>query len=311
MIVILNPKAGGGTALARWRRIEPRVRERIGDYTLSVAVSEAMVEETVAEALERGEREFVAAGGDGMVNLVMSAILATAPAGTLKTVRLGAVGLGSSNDFHKPHSSGDLIEGVPVKLDFDAAIPHDIGVLTYLDEANELRSRRWLINASVGTTAEANRFFNHPTRLLRTLKRVLPSLGMVYAALRTVLAYRGGKMVLTVDESETVYTRVKNLGIVKNPHFTGALRYDTPYERGGGHFYVHLLKNVPLPSLTLTLVGLLRGKFAGRKGARSWRATRLRIEADHPFAVEGDGEVVTATRAYITMVPDLLQVCTR
>ncbi len=102
MIVILNPKAGGGTALARWRRIEPRVRERIGEYTFTVAESEAMVEETVAEALERGEREFVAAGGDGMVNLVMSAILAAAPPGVLATVRLGAVGLGSSNDFHKP-----------------------------------------------------------------------------------------------------------------------------------------------------------------------------------------------------------------
>lgn len=311
MIVILNPKAGGGTALKRWRRIESRVAERIGAYTLVVAQNRTMVEESVAEALARGERRFVAAGGDGMVNLVMCAILTKAPPGALLEVRLGAVGLGSSNDFHKPHVPGRLIKGVPVKLDFDAAIPHDIGVLTYRDEANELCSRRWLINASVGTTAEANRFFNNPNRLLVKLKRVLPSLGMIYAALRTVLAYRSGKMVLTVDEGETVYTRVKNLGIVKNPHFTGALRYDTPHEPGSGYFYVHLLKNVPLPSLAFTLLGLLRGKFNGCRGARSWRATRLRIEADRPFAIEGDGEVVTATRAYVTLVPDLLQVCTQ
>ncbi len=198
-----------------------------------------------------------------------------------------------------------------MKLDFGAAIPHDVGVLTYLDEANALCSRRWLVNASIGTAAEANRFFNHPNFLLRVLKRFLPSLGMIYAALRTVVGYRSRKMVITVDESDTVYTRVKNLGVVKNPHFTGALRYDTPHEPGGGYFYVHLLKNVPLPSLAVTLLGLLRGKFAGRKGARSWRATRLRIEADQPFTVEGDGEVVTATRAYLTLVPDLLQVCTR
>jgi diacylglycerol kinase family enzyme len=61
--------------------------------------------------------------------------------------------------------------------------------------------------------------------------------------------------------------------------------------------------------LIWTLAGLLFGRFNGRRTG-SWRATRLRIESDRPFAVEGDGEVVMAIRAYFSVVPDLLRVCT-
>ena len=310
MIVILNPAAGGGSALAKWRRIESCVRQRVGPFRLVVAEGPADVKAAVAAALRNGENEFIAAGGDGMVNLVLTAILEGAPSGTLARVKLGAVGLGSSNDFHKPLSRERMIDGIPLRLDFVATVAHDVGLLTYRDEADNLQSRRWIINASVGTTAEANHFFNQPNRTLRALKRLLPAWGMAYAALRTILTYRSRRMTLTLDEAETVRARVKNLGVVKNPHFTGSLCYGSPYEPGSGHFYVHLLRNVSFPRLALTLFGLLRGRFHGNGGAQSWRATKLRVEADAPFAVEGDGEVVVTSRAYFSVVPGLIRVCT-
>ena len=310
MIVVLNPKAGGGTARAKWAAIEPRVLELVGPFKVIELEDGVSADDVIAAALQAGERHFIAAGGDGTVNLVMSALLKQAPQGVLSNVRLGAIGLGSSNDFHKPMNGRQRIENIPFKLDFGATVRHDVCLLTYRDEANELQSRRWIINASIGTTAEANHFFNHPNRTLGWLKRALPSLAMAYAALRTILAFKSRKMVITLDENETVYTRVKNLGIVKNPHFTGSLSYDSPYEPGGGHFYVHLLKRVAPLRLVATLLGLLRGKFNGKKGTHSWRATRVRVESEGLFAVEGDGEVVMARRAYFSIVPDLLPVCT-
>lgn len=310
MIIILNPNAGAGTALAKWEKIEPRVRELVGPFRLAVADDLAGVDQHVAAALRAGETEFIAAGGDGTVNLVMTKILEHAPRGAVERVKLGAIGLGSSNDYHKPWDEAKAIDGVPFKLDFLGTIRHDVCVLTYRNEADELHSRRWIINASVGTTAEANHFFNNPNGVLRFLKRFIPSWGMAYAALRTIVSYESRAMSITLDERETVHARVKNLGIVKNPHFTGELSYDSPYEPGSGHFYVHLLRNVSFPRLVLTLIGLLRGRFSGLKSTQSWRATRVRINADLPFAVEGDGEVIMANRAYFSVVPDLIQVCT-
>ncbi len=310
MIVILNPNAGAGTARAKWNRLEPRIRDRLGAFKLVVPTNAAAVDLVVARAIRDGETEFVAAGGDGTVNLVMNAILEHAPRGLVEHIKLGAIGLGSSNDFHKPLNGERTIDGIPFKIDFVSTVRHDIGLLTYRDAEDQLHTRRWLINVSVGTTAEANHFFNNPNALLRFFKRFSPWRGMVYAALRTLVGYRPFKMSITVDGDDSVHTRVRNLGVVKNPHFTGALRYDSPYEPGGGHFYVHLLRNLPFPAVVLALARLAFGKFSGRNGTRSWRATRLRIQAERPFAVEGDGEVVTTSRAYLSVVPDLIQVCT-
>ncbi len=309
MLIVLNPTAGAGTAGAKWRRIEPQVTDIVGQFTLVVESDVARIEEKIAAALRNGERDFIAAGGDGTVNRVMTCLLKSAPHRVLETVKLGAIGLGSSNDFHKPFVSDHQIDGVPVKLDFDSTIWHDVCLLTYCDGDERFRSCRWMINASVGTTAEANHFFNHPNRMLRLLKR-FPSWAIAYAAVRTLFRFRGHEMTITLDETETVRGRVNNLGIVKNPHFTGGLRYDSPYQPGDGHVYVHLLRNLGVLRLLVALARLVRGKFGGRLNARTWRVTRLRIDAHRPFAVEGDGEVVLTRRAYFSVLPDLLQVCT-
>jgi diacylglycerol kinase family enzyme len=102
---------------------------------------------------------------------------------------------------------------------------------------------------------------------------------------------------------------VSNLGVVKNPHFAGSLRYDSPFEPASGKFFVHLLAGQRPLRLLQALIGLARGRFAGRFGSRSWQATRLGIDAPAPFPIEVDGEVVLARRACFALRPGGLRVC--
>lgn len=310
MLAIVNTSAGAGKAASRWERVEPTLRELVGPFTVAMPTEPSAVRKIVTDALDRGETKFIAAGGDGTVNLLMSTIMEHATSAALPTIKLGAVGIGSSNDFHKPRSKTGQIGGVPIKLDFGSTVRHDVCLTTYTDGVDEQRQRRWLINASIGTTAEANRYFNGDDRGLEIMKRISPWRGLVYAALRTVLGYRARDMRLTFEDGATVRARVKNLGIVKNPHFTGALCYDSPYEPDSGDFFVHLLRDIPWPRLALMLLRLLRGRFSGQDGAETWRSRRVRVEADQPFAVEGDGEVITTRDAYFSVLPRVLQVCT-
>lgn len=309
MIVILNPSAGGGKASAKWRRIEPVVRGALGDFELVTPNSAADASDRVREALEAGERDFVAAGGDGTVSLLVGALLEHASRAVLSRVRVGAIGLGSSNDFHKPILRSRGVADIPLKLNFAGAVRHDVGLVRYRDEAGTARCRSWIVNASIGTTAEANRFFNAPDPTLSFLKRHLPGWAIVYAALRTIVRFRGSAMTMVIDGGHVVRARVKNLGVVKNPHFTGALRYDSPYEPNSGRFHVHLLDEMSLLRVARVLSGLLRGKSGGYDGARSWRARELCVESDATFAVEGDGEVVMAKRAEFSLLPGAIQVC--
>jgi diacylglycerol kinase family enzyme len=97
--------------------------------------------------------------------------------------------------------------------------------------------------------------------------------------------------------------------VAKNPHFTGSLSYDSPYEPASGDFTVHHLGAVSAARLAATFAALARGHFSGRPGTRTWRAHRLAVRAVGPFAVEIDGEVALAVEATFTLLPACLRVC--
>ncbi len=307
MLAIVNPAAAGNRGLAKWQRLEPRLAAKVG--TMQVRMTRGPGDECriIAEGLAAGHRDFLAAGGDGTVNAALTALLECVPEGDRPAITLGAAGLGSSNDFHKPYRT--LIEGVPCRLDFDAAFAHDLGVVAYTDETGARRMRYWIVNASIGATAEANHFFNHPDGVLRFLKRTSTDTGILYAAARTLARSHVRALELAIDEGSPVQIATRNLGVVKNPHFTGSLSYDSPYEPASGDFTVHHLGAVSTAQLAATFAALARGQFSGRPGTHTWRARRLAVRDGGPFAVEIDGEVVLAIEATFTLLPACLRVC--
>jgi len=308
MFVLLNPTAGGGRALARWKRVAAGLKSRFGALEVHDSADPRVTQTRIAESLACGERRFVAAGGDGTVNRLISTLATVARPQLLPQISIGAVGLGSSNDFHKPFRNDAARGGIPDRLDFDAAAPHDVGVLLYADPQGTARRRYWINNASIGVTADGNYRFNAPDLALRCLKRLATGPAICYAALRALVAHRPRLMTLQWDEEPPVPVPVSNLGVVKNPHFAGSLRYDSPREPASGRFYVHLLEGQSVPRLLSALLGLSRGHFV-RPGSRSWRAARLAVEARDPFPVEVDGEVVLARCACFALLPCRLRIC--
>ena len=308
MLVLVNPHAGAGKGLARWPRVAPLLNGRVAAAHQHVAASAADAAWAIRDALLAGERDFVAAGGDGTVNLVVTALMAQVPAAERAQLRLGAIGLGSSNDFHKPRRPDASIAGVPVRLDFDRAVRHDVGRMRYRTAGGEWECRRWILNASIGITAEGNRRYNDDPAVAR-LKRLHPDLGMAWAALGALRDGRPRPMRVGSDGARPVAERVTNIGVVKNPHFTGMLRYDTPYVPGSGLFDVHLLGGVSGLARTRAFVALCCGRFRGFPGTQSWRARQLHVSAVEPFAVEGDGEVVVTTDVEFSLDHQALAVC--
>jgi diacylglycerol kinase family enzyme len=250
--------------------------------------------------LDAGEDRFVAAGGDGTVNLLVDALMSRqAPA----SVTVGAVGLGSSNDFHKPF--GLRVDGVPLRLDFQAANPWDVCTL----EVDAAEPRHWLINASVGLTADANQFFNNGDRILRTLKRVSAGAAIAYAAARTLAINRTRRMRVAIDCAPAFDALVTNLGIVKNPNFSGTFTYGSRFEPDSGYFFVHLCEAMSRVRVLETLWRSRREGFEGLPSTRSWRARHLVVTATHEFPVEFDGEVVSAHQATFSERREAIRIC--
>jgi len=124
MRIYFNPYCDYGKGRKKWQKIEPELRKRFRKFKVEEIKSPYNLSNQIEEAEESGERFFVAAGGDGTVNLMVNALLK--PSSPKKGIVFGAIGLGSSNDFHKPFRHETFIEGMPTRMNWHETISSDV-----------------------------------------------------------------------------------------------------------------------------------------------------------------------------------------
>ncbi len=313
--VILNPFANAGRGLARWRRFlgsGTAEATRLGSAPIYDRV--AGLEDWLAERLRSGPLDLVAVGGDGTVNLALNTLLALRPhvgRELIAGARFGAVGVGSSNDFHKPGDSPgrERTGGVATRLNFDGARGHDVGWARLRGADGTSVDRAFLINASVGLTAEGNWNFNQAGSLLRFLKRATVDGAILATAFRTLAAYRNIELRVGLDGGPARSLHLTNLGVVKNPHFSGSMRYDVDQASDDGRLGVHVCEGMGLGDKLRVFSALNRGRFTGLPKTSSVRAARVDVEGAADFAVETDGEVTRARAVGFTVEEGGLLVC--
>ncbi len=309
MVIILNPKAGAGQALRKWRRIQQSILQQFPKSELFVLNGKVSLDEFIRRKITQGHRRFIAAGGDGTVHWLLQELGDRFDVHTRQQLEIGAIGLGSSNDFHKPFEARRFLKNVPVKMDFTSAAWQDVGELTFEDEAGNRQRRYWINNASMGITAEANAFFNSPDALLNALKKHATPLAILYAALHTIFSYQNKTMQIRFAQEPPKSISVTNLGVVKNPHFSGNFCYDSPFETDSGFFYVHLCYGMSRLQTLKTLRRLAGTQFSGFPQTMVFRLNDLKVCATEPFTVEYDGETVQTRRAQFSVKKQWIRVC--
>ena len=304
--IFLNPYCNYGAGYSRWAKVKDEIHKRIGKLELEEIRSPDNLVSQVSEAIKNGEKIFIAAGGDGTVNLLVNAIMKL---GDSSNITIGAVGLGSSNDFHKPLRSEAFINGIPVRIDFKNAFPCDMIRVDYQDIKEQMHSHFCLLNASIGVTAEANAFFNLRTKFIELLQKVSVDAAIIATALRTILAFRNIPCQLTIENKEEEEIFVTNLGVIKSPHFTGSLCYDTRISPDDGQLGVNLCFDMSLLERIGILIALSNHHFQNRPKTKTWLANRLSVKSKKTFALEMDGEVVQAKSVEFSIMPKTVRCC--
>jgi diacylglycerol kinase family enzyme len=299
-LVLLNPAARHGRAGRLWDRVRGEVERRFESSVVLIDPGETW-KGNVRASLRAGTRVFVAAGGDGTVHTLAGAIVEEREDVPLSDIRLGAVGLGSSNDFHKPF--GCQRSGIPLRLDVDRAAPRDLGRIRWTDAAGRNRESVLVVSASTGVVAEGNALFTSCR-----LGRFLPSLAIAVAAFRAIARNRSSRFFLSHDEDQE-QIELSSLSVLKTQWLSGSLRYDLPVAPDDGRFGVALCEAMGRRRLLGTLVGLAHGRFAGRPGTRVFRTAALELGSDAPFLLEIDGEISSARRASFDLFPERLFAC--
>ena len=315
-LVVLNAHAHGEESRELWRRVEPEVQSL---FTVRLVETDTAGQwaGAVASAIQEGWRVFIAAGGDGTVNGLLNAIVEQRGTRPLGELILGAVGLGSSNDFHKPY--GRVIAGIPVKIRPEAGRRRDVCLARFRDSAGQAQARCFLVSASIGVTAEANAFFNSADPLMVVLKKRWTSGAIFYAALRTIAICRNiparievGPAGLANGVPEVRDTAITNLSVLKTPYLSGSFRFDTPVERDSGLMAVNLCERMGRVVMIRALVDLLQGRFLGgrnRTGRHHWMTSRLAVTAARTAALELDGEIEWGSEVAFEVLPEKIGEC--
>lgn len=308
MLVLINPESSGGEALKKWKAVGPKISKHIECADFFFLNGNIPMQSYIKAALSNGETEFISAGGDGTLNMLANLIIKYCPENQLNNIKIGAIGIGSSNDFYKPIEKCKIISGIPVKINFDQAEPRDVGKITFNTDGI-IKSKFFLINSSIGITADANFFFNNPDKILSILKRESTQTAILYAAGRNIFKYENSDVEIFCEETERIRAKITNLGIVKNPNFSGNLTYGYNADYENGLFNVHLCYEMNLKERLKLFWALNNNNFRKVQKVKSWSTKKLKVKSDHKFAVEYDGEIITASSVEFSVLPKFLRIC--
>ncbi|MEQ1876741.1 MAG: diacylglycerol kinase family protein [Bdellovibrionia bacterium] len=310
--VVVNPWSRGGRGILDWLlSIEPALSEIFPQGFRSyipMTAERADLARWLREELESGKRRFIACGGDGTLNLTLNELAAISRELGIDTreLKLGAVGMGSSNDFHKSlNSKPKLIAGrFPARIDFEETRLND---LPFFEDASG--PVYFLINLSVGLTAYANHSFNNPGRILGFLKRTSTDLAIAGAALRTAVEYKNVPMKISWNGGAQFECDVVNLSFIKKNHFAGSFFYREAPAANDGKLGFYGYSNMGRLKTLGQMAHLTRGNFQPGPGRFKDFISEAELEADSNFLLEADGEVHSVSRAKIGVVPESIGLC--
>jgi len=308
MYLLLNTNAGGGSAKRKWDQVKAFVLNKYKDVKVANLNSDDTITTILKNAKQDEENDFIIAGGDGTLNLFINNLIDATNSQEIKKFKIGAMGIGSSNDFHKPMKDENLVNGIPIKLNFNGSQLRDIGVIKY-KFGTQILHKYFLLNASIGVTAEANDLFNNPDKILKFLKKHFISIAIIYAAIKTIFSYKSFDAKIIFDSYETYSFPVSNLSIIKNPNISGDLSYPCEANYKNGLYDIYLTHAMNKLDLINLLNSLSKKAFPKSDKTKYCKTSKIKLTAENNFLVEFDGETISTNYAEFSILKEYLNIC--
>lgn len=239
--------------------------------------------EVARAAAEAGETVIVMSG-DGLIGQIGGAL--TDGGGTLAILPGGR-----GNDLARVLGIPNEIEGAADVI--AAGVTRDIDV-------GEVNGKRFLCIASCGFDSDANRIAND-ARLVKG------QLVYLYAALRALVEWKPARFTLTLDGERVEFTGY-SVAAANSRAFGGGMFVAPDAELDDGALDVVWITQVGKLRYLANLPKVFKGTHVENPEVVVRRATDVRIEADRPFAVYGDGDHLADLPATLRVLPRALRV---
>lgn len=310
VIIIINPFCHQGLGWQRWLSIKEIIMKLLPENTVTIVIDkDIQLKEILIALCKKSQKNYIiSAGGDGSINYILTILLQNQEI-DLSNITLGAIGLGSSNDFLKPY--GQSIKGIPIRITYlSNELAHDVGLVKYKDVNNEERVCYFIVNSSFGVTAQANFNFNNPDKILQFLKSKFTPGAILYAAISTIFRYKNIPCEIHFNGKNKIIL-VSNINILKIPYVSGSFHYKQKVSPDDGKLALNICTNMTKLELLSTLVQLATGKFKDSNKRFSHFTNDFNLESKEDIVFEYDGETVKTKQVAITLLPRKINILTK
>jgi diacylglycerol kinase (ATP) len=295
LVVIANPRAGRGRVGQELPELERQLLARRLAYQVRETEGPGHATALAREALHDGVRFLVAAGGDGTVQEVVNGML-EGDRPVAGDAVLGVVAAGSGSDFVRTFGlPGDAARAAR-HLEGDRRYPIDVIKVEYRD--GDAGRTRYVPNiAEVGLGAEV-------VRRAERLPRWLGRSRYFWGFWLSVGGYHPREVTVGADR-KAFQGRANNVVVANCQFYGGGMKISPRSYPGDGLLDVQISTGPKSEAFTL-LPKIYRGEHLPHPHIKELRGREIRVDAERPLPVEGDGEVLGTTPATFTVLPQVL-----
>jgi diacylglycerol kinase (ATP) len=304
--ILINLSANAGAASNKWESSKNNIMSFLppGALILETGSPYAGFTQKVDNLIQDGYNCFISGGGDGSTNHLLNTIVSLKKE-SVADVYIGAIGLGSSNDFLKRKNS--LFNSIPARINTNNFCLADVGKVCFSTVGNCQVTKYFIANASVGVVSDANYTFNQGDFFIDRFKSRAVDIAILYTALKTILRYKNKKVEIEYSgcRKEVFLT---NLSLIKTPHVSGSFQYDQDIQENDGYLGLNYCFDLN----TIELLGLLndlgKKRFSGKKKRISEFVHDLKVFSGDYLNLELDGEVYQAKDISFSIIPNAINI---
>ena len=301
LVVIANPRSGRGKVGAHLVEIERILTDAGLSYRIVRTTHPGHATEAARDALDRGERYLVAAGGDGTIHEVLNGMI-DGDRPVAGDAVLGMVAAGSGCDFPRSFGlPGDAVEAARHLAGDDVRLI-DVAKVTFKPGPNSGAAEVTRYFANIAEAGLGGAVVDRTLRLPAFLGGA-----KYFAGFWLTLPGFGPRTVRLDADGQEFAGRAFNVVVANCRFYGGGMQISPKSDPCDGALDV-LVMTGPKSDAFTTLPKVYRGTHLPHRNMVELRASRVRIEADPPLPIEADGEILGTTPATFEVIPQAIRV---
>lgn len=299
-LVILNPHAGSG----RGKKDQSVILKMLNksDFKYELAISE-FPKHTISitiQAIEKGYRNLIIAGGDGTLNETVNGIFSQSVC-LPEEITVGMIPVGTGNDWIKTFGiPNDYQEAIKI-IRKGNTMRQDVGRITFTE--NESTKSCYFANmAGFGFDAmvakKTNQLKDKGRNGISLYLQALGSSFWNYRTTRTRMVIDGKEMNELIFSASIGIGKYNGGGMMQAP---GAIP-------DNGSFQVTIIRQIGIFGILRNLAGLYSGEFVKDPRVTTHLASSISIRSEKNIAGEADGEILGDNKFEIDLFSQKLSV---